>query len=114
MRSVVLIRALLKGMGHETPCEMLAMRESTAGSPQVIFSRCSVIDAPQELPDGDYAVSFDDYSVPARKEGGLWMPADGNAIPTAQLAEEEQQRLFRLGGEAGVFAMLKGPRGRVA
>jgi len=78
MRSVILIHGLLRGMGREAPCEMLAMKE-TAGSGPAVYSRCSVIDAPPELPDGLYAVTFDCGVVAARKDAGLWLP-NGTAM----------------------------------
>jgi predicted outer membrane repeat protein len=74
MRSVVLIRGLLKGMGREAPCDMLAMKDSAAESGSAVYSQCCVIDAPLELLDGVYAVTFNGYVVAARKEGGLWLP----------------------------------------
>ncbi len=109
MRSVVLIHGLLSGMGYEQPCEMLAMKESVSGTPRVIFTHCSVIDAPQELPDGSYTVRFNDYVVSAKKEGGLWMPTeDAVAMQTdPQLAEEIEET-----GE--ILSRLKRLRGRVA
>ena len=82
MRSVVLIRGLLIGMGYEVPCEMLAMRDSETQSGQVAYSRCSVIDAPPQLPDGEYTVMFHGYIVPARKEAGLWVPDEtADSVP---------------------------------
>jgi hypothetical protein len=99
MRSVVLIHGLLRGMGREFPCEMLAMKETVA-SEEPVFSRCSVIEAPIDLPDGLYTVAFDHYVAPARKEAGLWLP-NGNAsalrieerIGDAQTEEREKRAL---------------------
>lgn len=88
MRSVVLIHGLLAGMGYEVPCELLALRESQPGSGQVVYSRCSVIEAPSHLPNGDYTVTFGSYIVPARKEAGLWVP-DEIADPVLPLRIEK-------------------------
>lgn len=88
MRSVVLIHGLLIGMGYEVPCEMLALRESQSGSRQVAYSRCSVIDAPSQLPDGGYTVTFGGYVVAARKQAGLWVP-DEVADPVLPMHREE-------------------------
>ncbi len=74
MRSVVLIRGLLKGMGREAPCDMLAMKDAASETGPVFYSRCCVIDAPHGLPDGVYVVTFSGHVVAARKEGGLWLP----------------------------------------
>ena len=74
MRSIVLGHALLTGNEREAPCDMLAMKESHPHAAEPAYSRCNVIDAPIDLPDGDYMVHFDGLTVPARKEGGLWIP----------------------------------------
>jgi hypothetical protein len=86
MRSVVLIRGVLRGMGREAPCEMLAIQETQPETAQAVYFRCSVIDAPMELPDGDYTLAFNGHAVAARKEGGLWVP--GGA--TSPAADEER------------------------
>jgi len=79
MRSVVLIQGLLRGMGREALCELLAMKESQPETGANLYTRCSVIDAPWDLPDGDYTVTFFDCIVSARREGGLWVPG-GTAV----------------------------------
>lgn len=114
MRSVVLIHGLLTGMGHHEPCEMLAIKESVSGTTREIFSRCSVIDAPQGLPDGDYVVSFNGYSVTARKEGGLWMPAADAVATGAEQQPAVEQRSYSIDDAGEIFSILKRPRGRVA
>lgn len=110
MRSVVLIRGSLIGMGYEVPCEMLAMRDSQAPSGKAAYSRCSVIDAPPQLPDGEYTVTFHGYIVPARKEAGLWVP-DETADPVLPIHLEKPsppaQPSFRLEEAAEILPALK-------
>ncbi len=108
MRSVVLIHGLLKGMGREVPCEMLAMKESVSGTSSAVYSRCSVIDAPQDLPDGDYTVVFNGSIVSARKEGGLWVP-DGECVAAAAEARTtgSQRHLFTVEEAARILPVLK-------
>ena len=72
MRCVVLIHGMLRGMGRQSECEMLAMKETLPGR-RPVYSRCSVIEAPAELPDGEYTVSFDDGTVKVKRQGGLWL-----------------------------------------
>ncbi|MGD0366779.1 MAG: hypothetical protein ABSA94_04940 [Acidobacteriaceae bacterium] len=91
MRSVVLIHGLLKGMGRETPCEMLAMREPASETSPAVYSRCCVIDAPLDLPDGIYAVTFGGSVVAARKEAGLWLP-EGATSPLQIEPRENRPR----------------------
>jgi hypothetical protein len=108
MRSVVLIRGLLRGMGREVPCEMLAIRESHSQTGQAVYSRCSVIDAPMDLPDGVYTVAFNGYTVSARKEAGLWMP-EGTTTPV--LSSEKpagDTPSFRVEDAIEILPILKG------
>jgi hypothetical protein len=76
MRSVVLIRGVLRGMGFETRCEMVAFKVTHPDSSRPIYTHWSVIDAPADLPDGAYTVSFEDRTVAVRREGGLWLAAN--------------------------------------
>ena len=108
MRSVVMIRGMLRGMEREAPCEMLAMKEAESGKGPVIFSRCSVIDAPIDIPDGDYVVSFNGCVVSARKEAGLWIP-DGSAVeePSAERMNASQQKRFHVEEAVEILPDLK-------
>ncbi|HTW47542.1 MAG TPA: hypothetical protein VMD92_06325 [Acidobacteriaceae bacterium] len=83
MRSVVLICGVLRGMGHEAGCEMVAIKDKPPDSPRPIYSRWSVIDAPRDLPDGRYTVSFENYTVPVRREGGLWLAEESSVTDAA-------------------------------
>jgi hypothetical protein len=73
MRTVVLIYGVLRGMGHETGCQMVAIRDTQPEPRASVYTRCSVLDAPSELPDGGYRVYFEGRSVAVRKQGGLWL-----------------------------------------
>ncbi len=82
MRSVVLIHGVLRGMGLESECEMLALKATDSESRSVTYSRCSVIQTASDLPDGEYTLTFAGTSVIARREGGLWL-ANGDALSDA-------------------------------
>jgi hypothetical protein len=74
MRSIVLINGVLRGMGFEADCEMVAIRVTYPDRQKPTYSRWSVLDAPCDLPDGLYTVFCDDdNAVPVRREGGLWL-----------------------------------------
>lgn len=109
MRSVVLIRGLLRGMGHEVPCEMLAIKESQSGGRGAAYSRCSVIEAPGDLPDGDYTVAFDGGLVTTKKEAGLWVPDGATAKVESSPEESRTQSASLFGIDEGVegFPFLK-------
>jgi hypothetical protein len=76
--SIVLIHALLRGMGRETECDILVRKTvpgqtkaaSAPGAPT--FSECSVISAPASLPDGNYQVLFDGHVARVQRERGVW------------------------------------------
>lgn len=80
--SVVLIQGVLRGMGRESLCEMLALKREDPETHQTVYSRCSVIGAPSDLPDGEYTVKFRDGTALVRREGGLWLP-DGVQLSDA-------------------------------
>jgi hypothetical protein len=67
-------------MGRTARCEILAMKEYLSQTSPALYSRCCVLDAPSDLPDGDYLVTFSGHRVSAHKEAGLWLPAD-DAVP---------------------------------
>jgi hypothetical protein len=78
MRSVVLIHGVLRGMGHEAGCDMVAIKESQPDDRSPVYSRWSVLDAPRDLPDGRYTVLCEDRAIPVRREGGLWLAEESS------------------------------------
>jgi hypothetical protein len=72
--SVVLVRGVLRGMGRESTCEMLAYWQKHPETHRTVYSRCSVIGAASDLPDGEYTVAFRGGLAVVRREGGLWLP----------------------------------------
>lgn len=52
------------------------MKEWLKESSQICYSRCCVLDAPSDVPDGGYTVFFDGHCVSAVRQGGLWLPED--------------------------------------
>lgn len=67
--SVLLFKGVLLDTGRE--CEVLAWKETIEGGP--VYSKCRVIDAPSDTPDGDYTLRFDERVVQARKRNGNWL-----------------------------------------
>lgn len=82
MRTIVLVNGVLRGMGHETQCEMLAIREKSPNQPP-LYRKCSVIESPPNMPDGEYTVSFDHATVKVYREGGLWLAGDDQSLTGA-------------------------------
>jgi hypothetical protein len=107
MRSVVLIRGLLKGMGREAPCDLLAMKDAASETGPVFYSRCCVIDAPHELPDGVYVVTFSGHVVAARKEGGLWLPEGATSPLQIEPRPSESHSSFAIEEITEILPLLK-------
>lgn len=75
--TLTLLEGKLKGLGLEAKCEVLARRLAidAIGMPlqrPYIYTDCSVIGAPADLPDGEYNVYFDGHSFAAKSQRGHW------------------------------------------
>ena len=77
----VLLTGRLVGMGQQAECEVMAKRTSRSESGEtiygetVIYSEPVVIHAPNELPEGEYMLFFENVSTPVLHKGVLWMPS---------------------------------------
>lgn len=71
MGSVVLLRGVVSGLGHEVHCAVLAWREAAHDAAHG-FSRFKVVEAPRHLPDGSYTVTFSGRAFSTKKEAGWW------------------------------------------
>jgi hypothetical protein len=76
--SIVLLRGSLQGMEREAECEVLARTlgftwsvESAKRVP--VYTDCSVLTAPPNLPDGEYLVTFEGNFVMATRQRGHWL-----------------------------------------
>lgn len=72
MRFAVLMSGVLRGMGHETACELLATKTISPETSRAVYSHCAIIEAPVDLPDGDYEVEFGGEVAITRKQSGSW------------------------------------------
>jgi hypothetical protein len=92
----------------EARCQMLAMKEWRQDSGQVRYSRCCVLDAPAEIPDGKYTVFFDRHRVPAIRQGGLWLPEDrAEPLPPRERLESRLEHAFRMEDAIEILPLLK-------
>lgn len=73
MRFAVLSKGVLRGMGREAACELLATKTVVPEATQAIYSHCAIIEAPLDLPDGDYEVEFAGEVAIASRRGGSWL-----------------------------------------
>lgn len=79
MRFAVLIKGKLRGMGRAAACEVLATKSVVPEATSPIYSHCAVIEAPADLPDGDYEVEFSGEVAIMRLQDGCWQV--GSVIP---------------------------------
>lgn len=74
--SVVLIRALLKGMGREVECDVMARKLPYETGKTVsslhAYSDCNILTAPSDLPDGEYVLHVDEQVIPVLRRNGHW------------------------------------------
>ena len=75
MRFAVLIKGTLRGMGREAACELLATKTVVPEASRPEYSHCAVIEAPSDLPDGDYEVEFAEEVAITRLQEGSWQVA---------------------------------------
>lgn len=59
-------------MGHQAACELLATKTVSPEVARAVYSHCAVIEAPVDLPDGDYEIEFSDNVAITRKQNGAW------------------------------------------
>ena len=65
------ITGVLRGMGREVSCEVVAWKESS--STGRVYTRCRIGDEAPDLPDGSYALCIGGYQVMTRKWEGRWL-----------------------------------------
>ncbi|HTX42106.1 MAG TPA: hypothetical protein VMD25_09790 [Acidobacteriaceae bacterium] len=65
-------------MDRESACVLLAWKETVrsengTGAFQHVYSRIQVLDAPADLPDGEYQVAFGHQQLQVTRRRGLWL-----------------------------------------
>jgi hypothetical protein len=60
-------------MGREAACELLATKTVLAEASRPVYSHCAIIEAPTDLPDGDYEVEFAGEVAVTTLREGCWM-----------------------------------------
>lgn len=101
--SIVLLQGIVRGMGREESCDILARRlddlDSSYHDRHFRFIECSVLTAPADLPDGDYIAFFSGHSVLATRKRGLWLPS-GEAVRDGNTEGPDSARVILPGGAA--------------
>lgn len=71
-RETITLLAKLKGMGREASCMVSAIKLSLPDFNIAQFVGCDVIQAPSDLPDGEYTVNIGDRKIFVEKRNGVW------------------------------------------
>jgi hypothetical protein len=72
IREAVLVSGTLNGMNYQVPCMVRAVKVSLPNLEILKWVRADIADAPSELPDGAYNVSFEGRTVKVKKFAGNW------------------------------------------
>jgi hypothetical protein len=68
--NMIILRGMLFGKGREAECEIVAWK-GTPDSGQA-YSQMRVVEAPNDLADGEYALRVDGVDAPTKKTHGIW------------------------------------------
>lgn len=74
-RELVLLAGRLIGMGRDESCLVGATKVTALGSSSFTFVRCSIQNAPDDLPEGQYTLNFIGRTEAMKKVGGVWLAA---------------------------------------
>jgi hypothetical protein len=76
IREAVLVSGTLKGMNHQVPCVVRAVKVLLPNLDILKWVRADIAHAPSELPDGAYNVSFEGRTMKVKKIAGNWEAAE--------------------------------------
>jgi hypothetical protein len=72
-RESVMLSGLLKGMGREAECLVSALKVSLPGTNVSHYASCSIFSAPDDLPEGQYLVTFGGETTAVQKRDSYWV-----------------------------------------
>lgn len=69
----VTISGHLKGMEREAQCTVSAFEVPLPDSDSCEYALVMICDAPHDLPDGRYHLTFDSRAIPVQRHNGGWL-----------------------------------------
>ena len=72
-RETVMMTGRLKGMGREAECAISAVKVSPPQLNDGEYVNCDIYFAPENLPDGQYEVTFEGRTMRVKKLDGDWL-----------------------------------------
>lgn len=84
MGMIVLVRGELNGMGRHASCGLVAIQKTLAQpkfrrEPEHVYTDYGVIEAPTDLPDGEYTVRIGKQELTTKKQHGIWLTCSETA-----------------------------------
>ena len=73
IRETVLIEAVLEGMNLQAPCTVRAVKVSLPKLDIWEYVAADIVQAPFDIPDGSYSVSFEGRKMKVKKTAQLWV-----------------------------------------
>ena len=74
-RELVLLAGRLRGMARDESCLISATKVSLRGTGNFTYTRCSIQNAPRDLPEGQYTLEFMGRTETMKKVDGFWLAA---------------------------------------
>ncbi len=75
-RETVTLSGRLVGMGRDVSCSVRAVKVSLRGNGGTVdftYTRPVIFDAPSDLPDGPYTLTYDGQTVKVQQVNGSWL-----------------------------------------
>jgi hypothetical protein len=72
-RTSVVLPGRLIGMGLDVECDVSAVKVSLPGTNLFEYAKLGIHNAPGEMPDGDYQITFAGRTAAIKRYGGAWI-----------------------------------------
>ena len=76
-RETVMLAGRLSGMGREADCTVSAVKVSLPQLNTWEYVKCDIHLAPENLPDGQYRITFEGRTMQVKKQDGDWVDGIG-------------------------------------
>ena len=73
MQVSILLKGRLRGMGREALCDVMAKKNSSFTKASEGYAISRIMDAPDDLPDGDYVLHVDSRMLSVRRRKREWL-----------------------------------------
>jgi len=67
-----MMSGVLRGMGRQAKCQVLATKSVVDDLTPPTYAHCSIMDAPSDMPEGDYELEFEHEVAVVRLQDRSW------------------------------------------